>query len=628
MSEDSRYVLVEKLARGGMAEIYLGRSSSRDGFTRVCCIKRILPHYSQEKEYIEMFRDEAHICKRLEHANIVRVEGFEEVDDSYAIIMEFVDGADLRKILVACENAGTTLPVPMAIYIAAEIARGLHYAHTKIDDITQKPVKIVHRDISPQNILVSFEGEAKITDFGIAQAKSKSTETKPGIVKGKYSYMSPEQIMGKLVDARTDVFALGIVLWEMVAMERLFHAENDVITIQKVKNCEIKRIPRGAKRSESEVDDELEAIILQSLQKDLKKRFKDAKQFEVALRKYLNKKYPAFSPNELSIFLKNLLSEQVAKSRETIKRALTAADLTHGKSKNPVKIIESAENAIPPSSAGNPPTSAHPSAHLGSAILSIQDAEKAREFSVIKPQLPLAKPALAGTPGASVPSANRNEAYKNVRGSSGVRPQQTLPYYPKRSNSRILMLAVLAIFSLLGVSIAARKYYQSRTAPVIVTIETIPQNVRIKIDEKSLYDGRYVQTPIKEKLKAGDHTITVSRDGFAPATINAMIAPGEKNKKVDVVLSRNATFAPVRLKIGDPAYTKVWTDIDNGIDSGLAPRKVDDLTYGKMHFMRVYPNYPKRKDNFTCSFTPKAKSWRAPFTIIIYPEAKRCAYSQ
>ncbi|MEZ4743521.1 MAG: serine/threonine-protein kinase [Bdellovibrionota bacterium] len=304
MPKENRYILVEKLARGGMAEIYLGRLATEDGFKRVCCIKRILPHYSHEKEYIEMFRDEAHICKRLQHANIVRVEGFEEVDGSYAIIMEYVDGADLRKILAACENAGIAIPIPMALYITAEIARGLHYAHTKIDDITRKPLSIVHRDISPQNILVSFEGEAKVTDFGIADAENKSTETKPGIVKGKYSYMSPEQIMAKNVDARTDVFALAIVLWEMIAMERLFLFENDVITIQKVKNCEIKRLPRGVKRPKSEIDDELEAIILSGLQKDLKKRYPDAKAFEGALRKYLSKRYPSFVPTELSVFFK------------------------------------------------------------------------------------------------------------------------------------------------------------------------------------------------------------------------------------------------------------------------------------------------------------------------------------
>jgi serine/threonine protein kinase len=610
MSDESRYILVEKLTRGGMAEIYLGRASSKDGFKRVCCIKRILPHYSQEKEYIEMFRDEAHICKRLEHANIVRVEGFEEVEDSYAIIMEFVDGADLRKILVGCENAGTTLPIPFAIYIAAEIARGLHYAHTKIDDITEKALKIVHRDVSPQNILVSFEGETKITDFGIAQAKSKSTETKPGIVKGKYSYMSPEQIMAKPVDARTDVFALGIVLWEMVAMERLFHGENDVITIQKVKNCEIKRIPRGQKRKENEVDDELEAIILQALQKDLKKRYRDAKQFEVALRKYLNKKFPSFSPNELSSFLKELLADQVLKSKETIRKALTTTDISPNKAKMPVKIYESGVSQV---------------SNNGTDLDQVPMG-RIPDFSVIKSQVAVARQ----TPnkvGPSVSNLQRNDQFRNLKPATGMRPQQTLPYYPKKSTSKFLLIAVAALFSLAGISIVAKRFYQSRTAPAIITIETTPPNVRIKLDGIPLYDDRYVQTPIKPKISIGDHVLTFNRDGFSTDTVEITANAGDKNEKIDVVLSRKAIFAPVRLKIGDPSIDKIWTDIDNGIDSGFAPRKIDDLTYGKIHFMRVFPNYPKRKNSFTCSFIAKSKTWRAPFMVVIYPQTGKCSVS-
>lgn len=610
MSDDSRYILIEKLTRGGMAEIYLGRSNSKDGFKRVCCIKRILPHYSQEKEYIEMFRDEAHICKRLEHANIVRVEGFEEVEESYAIIMEYVDGADLRKILVGCENAGLTLPIPMAIYIAAEVARGLHYAHTKIDEITQKPLKIVHRDISPQNILVSFEGETKITDFGIAQAKSKSTETKPGIVKGKYSYMSPEQIMAKPVDARTDVFALGIVLWEMIAMERLFHGENDVITIQKVKNCEIKRIPRGQKRKEGEVDDELEAIILQALQKDLKKRFRDAKQFEVALRKYLNKRYASFSPNELSNFLKELLADQLTKSRETIKRALTTTDIPSQKGKSPLKSYDSHTGSM----SSNPGT--------GLEI----NGGKAPDFALAKQNFPIQRGPADRRPDA-VSSGRKLDPARALRAPTGMKPQGTLPYYPKKPGSKLLVFALVASFAAVAFTVFAKRFYQSRTAPVLVSIETVPQNVRIKIDDVPLDNDRYVETPVKEKLKVGDHRIQFSRDGFNDEVLDITINPGDKGKKVDVVLQKMAKFAPVRLKVGDPGIEKVWIDIDNGIDTGFAPRKVDDLTYGKIHFMRVYPNYPKRKGSFTCTFRPKSLNWRVPYIILIYPQTGKCSYT-
>ena len=219
-----RYILGSKIASGGMAEIHLGKQISKDGFERICAVKRILPHLSSNRDFIEMFRDEAHICKKLQHTNIVRIEGFEHIGGSFAIIMEFVEGSDLRSILSACERSKMRLSVPMVLFVAAEAARGLHYAHTKRDDMSQALLGIVHRDISPQNILISYEGEVKVTDFGIAKAKNKSTETQTGTVKGKYSYMSPEQITAQKVDRRSDIFSLGIVLWEMLAMRKLFQA--------------------------------------------------------------------------------------------------------------------------------------------------------------------------------------------------------------------------------------------------------------------------------------------------------------------------------------------------------------------------------------------------------------------
>lgn len=201
------YILGQVVARGGMAEVYRGLHVGQDGFRRLVAIKRILPHHAQNTEFTEMFKDEAHIGQRLQHANIVKVEGFDIIQGSPSIIMEFIDGSDLRAVLSAVESKKTapgkrnSMPNGLCAYIIAEAARGLHYAHTRYDDLTNKPLNIVHRDISPQNLLISWEGEVKITDFGIAAADRdfKQTETKAGIVKGKYSYMSPEQISGKNV---------------------------------------------------------------------------------------------------------------------------------------------------------------------------------------------------------------------------------------------------------------------------------------------------------------------------------------------------------------------------------------------------------------------------------------------
>lgn len=614
MTANSRYRLIEKLTRGGMAEIYLGRREGEDQFQRVCCIKRILPHYSQEKEYIEMFRDEAHICKRLQHPNIVKVEGFEEIDGSYAIIMDYVEGADLRKVLVACENAGRPIQIPMAIYIAAEIAKGLYYAHTKIDDVTQKPLEIVHRDVSPQNILISFEGDVKITDFGIADAKSKSTETKPGIVKGKYSYMSPEQIMAKPVTGQTDVFALGIILWEMVAMERLFHSDNDVITIQKVRNCEIKKLPRTKKRQEGEVDDLLEKIIMKALQKDTKKRYKDAKQFERVLREYLNSRFPAFSSHDLSIFMKEILKEQRTKLQSSIKKALTATNLKPVSSNAPTMVLSNQPNlsqsqinlapsALAPHNGGTgfgasaramPPTSRHPNSH--SRVVNLNHTNVGSN----------------GTPSSNF--ARRQIIHKNIS-------------KKRKSAPRLILTMLIALLAIGTASYATKRFLLGRNAPIQLMIRTTPSTVKISVNGKIQNNSRYLTTPFKQKLKPGKHLISVFRNGFKPETINVTAKSGRRQQKLDVVLQKNAKMAPVKVIIGNRSVAKVWVDTDAGLDTGYAPRKIDDLTYGKVHQMVVYPNYPQLSKRYTCSFRPRSMGWMAPFTIIIYPKNRKCVYS-
>ena len=314
------YVLGKRIARGGMAEIYLGKAIGEAAFQRICAIKRILPHYSQDKEFIEMFRDEAHICKRLQHANIVQVYDFTEVEQSYALIMEHIDGCDLRTLLSACEGARTRLTIAMSLYISANAARALHYAHTKSDEITKEPLGIVHRDVSPQNILISYEGEVKITDFGIASAENKITETRPGVVKGKYSYMSPEQVAAKQLDGRSDIFSLAIVLWESLAMKRLFAGQTEVESIRRVQNCEI---PADLRELNSNIDDELYNIVMRGLAKERRHRYQSAAAFEKDLLRYLHSQYSDFTASELGNFLKRILAKKRGKTQDDIKETLS-----------------------------------------------------------------------------------------------------------------------------------------------------------------------------------------------------------------------------------------------------------------------------------------------------------------
>ncbi len=202
-----KYVLLRKIAMGGMAEIFLAKTLGAEGFEKDVVIKRILPHFTEDEDFVTMFIDEARIASRLAHANIVQVFDFNQLDGRYFIAMEYIEGTDLNTALEEARKLELLLSVPQCVWVVMELAKGLHYAHTKQHQ--GQPLNIVHRDVSPHNTMVAYTGEIKLMDFGIAKAASRSTETQAGTVKGKCAFMSPEQAKGKELDGRSDVFALG-----------------------------------------------------------------------------------------------------------------------------------------------------------------------------------------------------------------------------------------------------------------------------------------------------------------------------------------------------------------------------------------------------------------------------------
>jgi serine/threonine protein kinase len=615
MSEDSRYILAKRIARGGMAEIFLGKHVGEDGFQRLCAIKRILPHYAQDQEFIQMFRDEAHICKRLQHANIVRVEGFEEVENSYAIIMEFVDGSDLRTLLHASEQSKKKLTTPMACFIIAEASRGLHYAHTKVDEITQQPLGIVHRDISPQNILVSFEGEIKVTDFGIADADSKLTETRPGIVKGKYSYMSPEQISAKQVDARTDVFALAIVLWEMLAMRRLFQGENEVDTIQRVKNC---KIDVDLRQVNPDVDEELDQIIKKGLARDPKKRYKSAADFEKDLRRHMSRRYPEFTPQDLGGYLKTVMDGRRAESAADIKKTLTETNLkaapgrrggSSGGKKRGVDLTMDEGKSGPPLSLNK--------SSLGGA------GTQSRQMSV------------AGNTGmsnvGSRPATSQFGRTSFTRGTTTTAAAAMSRRRPGQHKTWMLG-AVAAAVLCIGLIFAAR--YPAQSTPATLLLRTQPARVKISIDDKPVNNGRYVRAssrnPLKITLKPGKHVIQITRYGYYPYRYEFDGSPGEEVTKDDVVLREKSNLAAVKIKM-KPSDKPIKFDINDGyFVATLIPNRVTavapDLLAGKTYLMRVTVGTGDKP--FTCRLTPKSMTWRAPTEVTIDRIRRKCVISE
>ncbi len=303
-----KYLLLDRIAAGGMAEIYRAKTNAVAGVSKQVVIKKILPHYAGNKSFVGMFINEAKIAAGLSHGNIAQIFDFGEVEGEYFLAMEFVHGQTLSRVMRRARAKGLpTLPTAFALYIVLELCKGLHYAHTRLDE-QARPLNIIHRDVSPQNVLISYEGEIKIVDFGIAKARvAGQTETEAGAVKGKYTYFAPEQARGKDLDARTDVFAAGIVLYEMVCGKLPFEGKMvDVLT--RIVRGEFER-PRAVN---PDVPPALERIVLTAMATDRTVRYPSAQSFQEAVATYLYANAPAFSASTLSQLMTFLFEQELA----------------------------------------------------------------------------------------------------------------------------------------------------------------------------------------------------------------------------------------------------------------------------------------------------------------------------
>ncbi len=281
-----RYTITERVDQGGMAEVFRGVAESMQGFKKSVAIKRILPNLTKNKKFIAMFLDEAKLSLHLQHANIVHVFDVgvsQDAETAYFIVMEFVDGANLKGILDHTKKTGKKLKIGQVLYILIEVCKGLAYAHDMPDPETGKQLGIVHRDISPPNILLSKNGEVKLVDFGLAKATSQLETTDPGVVKGKFSYLSPEAASGTEVDHRADIFAVGILLWEMLTGKRLFYGETDYQTVELVRQAKVPSV----RSLNPEVNEELDSVVKKALARDPRDRYQHAADLADALAQVL-----------------------------------------------------------------------------------------------------------------------------------------------------------------------------------------------------------------------------------------------------------------------------------------------------------------------------------------------------
>ncbi|MBP9085658.1 MAG: protein kinase [Kofleriaceae bacterium] len=298
--------LVRRVAVGGMAEVHLARTKGVTGYDKYVAIKMIHPNFAEDEQFILMLVDEAKIAVQLNHANIAHTFDLGRVGDTYYITMEYVNGADLYKILRTASEKDVYLPFDCAAAIAQGMASGLDYAHRK-RDAAGAPLGIVHRDVSPQNVLVSYSGEVKIVDFGIAKAALKEQQTAAGVIKGKYYYMSPEQAWGDVVDLRSDIFSAGIVLYEMITGQMLYLEENLHKLLEMVRKADIQP-PTTIRR---DCPPELARIAMQALRKNPHERYQRAADMAVDLERFLHSYAPTFNSNKLVQLLRQTVGEPI-----------------------------------------------------------------------------------------------------------------------------------------------------------------------------------------------------------------------------------------------------------------------------------------------------------------------------
>lgn len=315
-----RYIIVDPIAVGGMAEIYRARlAASKEGPDRVIVIKKVIANLSQNSEFLQMFEEEIKITVGLTHPNIIQIYDYGKNDDQYFMAMEYVDGKNLRQFVKRLADMKSMFSIDMSCYIISQVCHALAYAHAFKDRMSGKSLGIVHRDISPQNVMISYDGAVKLFDFGIAKAKSANEATRAGVIKGKPSYLSPEQINGEELDGRCDIFALGIVLWELLTAKRLFVAETDMGVLRLIQSAKIE----PPSTFNPAVPQSLDAIVLKGLTRDKNKRYQSSEEFQRDLHKFLYSFNPSFNPADLSYYAQELFKNEIREDRDRLAKFLS-----------------------------------------------------------------------------------------------------------------------------------------------------------------------------------------------------------------------------------------------------------------------------------------------------------------
>lgn len=543
-----KYQLLDRIGSGGMAEVHLARVSGAAGFEKLVVVKRLLPALSEEKDYVAQFVDEARLAAAFSHANIVSTFDFGEADGNYFIAMEYVEGKNLRRVQDVLERRGKKLPAPAAIHIIAETCRGLDYAHSRKDS-AGNPLNVVHRDVSPQNVVVSYGGDVKILDFGIAKSSAREFKTQAGIVKGKLRYMSPEQVAGDPIDGRSDQFAAAVILWELFFGKRWMPDMPDIELVHWVKKGEFV-LPPGAPKP----PDDLKAILDKALAVNRDDRYATCGEFAKALARYNSVRWPDFTATDLARLLDSEFSEDMRRERAWIAGIL--GGLAGDKSKPAVKAVTH-PGFMPPPPESPPPRDEVPT---------VQTPSKGFVATGQSSSLPLVVGNIA-EPRQPAPSASRS--IKMALGQAPERPQGEPPpaltvLSPAKKRTRNVRF-VVAAFSLVVAAAFVSEHLPGlggtpspRATPIavatsaVVATPVIAATPAVSATPIAVASPQRTPTPTRTQIAIAPTPVRtpVPRRTATPApTATARLAP-----------TPPANAARVSVSVPLPGWAEVWID--------------------------------------------------------------------
>lgn len=509
-----RYELLRRIAKGGMGEIYLARARGTAGFEKSCIIKTILGHLAEEDEFVTKFLDEGRIVVQLVHGNIVPVFDMGEENGEYYIAMEYIPGRDLREVTKRLGVRAETMPMDLALFVTSEVCKGLDYAHRKTDE-SGESLGIVHRDVSPSNVLISREGEVKIIDFGIARAAGRLGKTVSGRIQGKFCYMSPEQAGGKPLDSRSDIFSAGVVLYELLTGFRPFEGDSDLQSLDLVRQCEYD----PPSTLNAEVPPEIDEILARALAKDADDRYQTIDRLQVDILQYLYTTGTSPTPSAVARFLAEVFPEGL--EREDLRSARDSGPARPKKmSLDDALDFELGKLADDPGSGVDPhETTAVSESELGVLAAASKETRTHAQLQAGPDFTPetVEPPILGANPSASLPRESEQTSEQEDGG---------------RRWGAIVVVAILLLAGAAGVF--------SMIAPARGKVEVVSDPPGAKL----LVDGAVVlgaKTPHTLRLNEGEHRIRLELDGYEDRTISVNVVDGGSHK----VTGRDARLQPL-----------------------------------------------------------------------------------